>query len=327
MADTPEGTGTAAPVNQQDVVANLFGALRLAESAPEPVTDAEAPEAEAQEPDITETASDTTTTAVAETPAETAAKMKFLIDNEEVDEDTLVEWKKNGLRQKDYTQKTQALSETQKKLQAERAQEREQTLAHWQKLQQAVEALVPKEPDWAALQAQVRSGTLPQADYERFAAQWLADKQQRDHIAAEAAKAAQAVQADRQAQAEALAKANADRVLELLPEWKDEGKRRESWGKMVEYVKTIAPDVSEQVLLGAHPALFKMLADARAYHDLQTQAQTPPKVKLVTPLKPGGANPAPKTNPMKQALGRLQNSGKVDDGAALFRAYRELGGD
>ena len=323
MADTETSTGTAAPVNQQEVVANLFGALRLAETAPEPVTDA--PVEEAQEPEVPETASEPTTE-VAETPAETAAKMKFLIDNEEVDEDTLVEWKKNGLRQKDYTQKTQALSETQKKLQAERAQEREQTLAHWQKLQQAVEALVPKEPDWSALQAQVRNGTLPQADYERFAAQWLSDKQQRDLIAAETAKAEAAVQADRQAQADALAKANADRVMELVPEFKDEGKRREVWGEMVAYAKTIEPTISEADLLGNHPAFFKVLHDAMAYHKLQAQAQTPPKVKLVTPLKPGGANPAPKTNPMKQALGRLQQSGKVDDGAALFRAYRELGG-
>jgi len=327
MADTGTPTGTEAPApSQTEVVASLFGKLRLAESAPEtPIVAPEAPEEPAAPEDTPAAAEEP---AAEETPSEaTPQKMKFLIDNEEVDEDTLVGWKKDGLRQAAFTKKTTELAEQRKQMESERAKEREQTLAEWQKLQQAVDAVVPKEPDWTALRNQVQQGTLPEADYQRFAAQWLADKQQRDLIAAKTAEAEKAVQADRQKAAELQAEANAQRVFELLPDWKDEGKRKAHFGEMMGYIKSIAPDVEAQDVMAQRPEFFKVVADALAYHKLMAQTNAPPKVKLVTPLKPGGQTTTPKTNPVEAAKRRVAQTKTVKDAARLFGALREAGLD
>lgn len=272
---------------------------------------------------------------VEETPVEPVAevedvvpeKVRIRIGDEEVDEDTLLEWKKSGLRQADYTKKTQEVSAKATKLEQERAAERAETLQRWQALEDAVASQTPKEPDWVSLEAQVRAGTIAEADYNRFVADWHKADHQRKAIVAEKQKAEEAVQADRQKQSEAQAQQNYERVLELIPEWKEPTVRQKDFVEMRGYVQAIAPDLPESVLLSAHPALFKALRDASAYHKLQQSASKPQVVKVDSiTLKPGSApTTTPKVNAVESAARKLKASGKEEDLASFFKQARKVG--
>ena len=310
-------TGNTTSTNVADQVVSAFAALREAGPEVEAEEAAEAVETETPgEPEVPETVPE------AEPVKE---RILFKIGDEEVDEDTLIEARKSGLRQADYTKKTQELSAKAQKLEQERAAEREQTLKHWKALEDAYASVAaPKEPDWVALQAQVRAGQLAEEDYNRFAASWLQDKTQRDQIAAERQKAEEAVKADKQKAAEATAQANFEKVLDLLPEWKDEGKRQSEWKEMVGYVKSIAPDLDESALLGAHPALFKAISDAHKYHKLQQNTGKPKVVKVDATLKPGSPS-QPKSSGSDTALRRVAQTHSDADGVAAFRELRKKG--
>lgn len=317
MTDGDTGTPTSTALTPEQAT-ERFAALRAeTESLP----------AETEDVTPTETTPESEAEPVVEEPP-VVEKVRFKIGDAEYDEDTLLEWQKSGLRQADYTKKTQEVSAKAQKLEQERATEREETLKKWQALEDAVAFATPKEPDWVALQAQVRAGTLSESDYHHFAAQWLADSQQRQAIVEERQKAEQAVQADRAKKAEATAKQNYETVLTLIPEWKDVETRQKDWGEMSGYIKEIAPDLDESALLGAHPALFKAVRDALQYHKLQQNTSKPKVVKVdASTLKPGSAVSAqPKTSELDTAARRLAQTHSEADGVAAFRALRKAGG-
>lgn len=317
MLDGDTGNTTSTEGNVAADVMKTFAALR--EAGPEPeITEAveAAPDAPG-EPEVTETE--------AEVEAPVKERIVFKIGDEEVDEDTLIEARKSGLRQADYTKKTQELSTKAQKLEQERAAEREQTLKHWQALEDAVASQLPKEPDWNALRTQVKAGAIAKEDYDRFVVDWTERKAEIDAIKAEKQKAEDLTRADRQKQAEATAKQNFDRVMELIPDWKDEGKRQKDWGGMTGYVKEIAPDIEPDSLLGMHPALFKVLRDAHQYHLLQQSTTKPKVVKVDATLKPGSSQSQPKPSGSDTALRRVAQTHSDADGVAAFRELRKQG--
>lgn len=312
--------GDTAPTTSEmtpDAIQAGFAALRQAETEPAAVE--------------TEDAAPTETTEAPESEVETEVeapkeKVRFKIGDEEVDEDTLVEWKKNGLRQADYTKKTQEVSATRTKLEQERATERAETLKRWQALEDAVASQTPKEPNWASLRAQVQAGAISEGDYQRFAAEWVERTQERQAIAEERRKAEEAVRQDNAKQAEATAQRNYETVLTLIPEWKDVEARQKDWGEMTGYIKEIAPDLDESALLGAHPALFKAVRDALQFHKLQQNTNKPKVVKVDSAtLKPGATVEKPKTSEVESATRRLAQTHSDDDAVGAFRALRKAG--
>lgn len=314
-SDTAQATAPEMPIAEQ--VQAAFAALR---------TNTDTPDADetvvAQPETVEEAPEETEVEAVEEAPKE---KVRFKIGDEEVDEDTLIEWKKSGLRQADYTRKTQEVSAERTKLEQERAAERKETLAKWQALEDAVASVTPKAPNLVALQAQVRAGTISQDDYNRIAAEWVEVSQQMEAIKAERQKAEDAVKADTVKKAEAQAKQNYEMLMGLIPEWKDVPTRQKDWEGMASYIKEIAPDIDESALLNAHPALFKALRDAAKYHALQ-QSPKPKVVKVDSTLKPGSPSSAqPKTSKVESSLRRVAQTHNDHDAVAAFRALREAG--
>lgn len=313
-------TGDTAPPTSigmtPDAIQAGFAAIRKAETETPVVAEEQAPETEAPE------APETTETPEVEPAKE---KVRFKIGDEEVDEDTLIEWKKSGLRQADYTKKTQEVSAKAQKLEQERAAERADTLKKWQALEDAVASVTPKEPNWAALQAQVRDGALPQEDYNRFAADWLAQQQQREAIAEERRKAEEAVRADQSKEAEATAKRNYERVLDIIPEWRDADQRMKDFQDIVAYGQTMGVD--EKILMGLPPEGFKMARDAAAYHKLQQNTGKPKVVKVDSAtLKPGASvSSVPKTSEVESASRRLAQTHSDEDAVLAFRALRKAG--
>lgn len=314
-SDTAQATAPEAPMTEQ--VQAAFAALRTNTEPPAPDEVVAAPTETTEAPKTTEVEAEV------EAPKE---KVRFKIGDEEVDEDTLLEWKKSGLRQADYTKKTQEVASKAQKLEQERAAERAETLKRWQALEDAVASATPKEPDWVALQAQVKAGHLPQEDYNAFAAEWLVQSRQRQQIAEERQKAEEAVKADRQKAAEAQAKQNYEMLMGLIPEWKDVETRQKDWSGITDYIKEIAPDLDESALLGAHPALFKALRDAQQYHTLQRNTNKPKVVKVDSAtLKPGSISAVPKTSEVESSLRRVAQTHDDNDAVAGFRALRQAG--
>lgn len=326
MSDGDTAPATSAAPSIADQVQSAFAALR-AETTGAPTETAEATTdvaPEASEATETEAATEASGTETETEPVK--EKVRFKIGDEEVDEDTLLEWKRSGLRQDAFTRKTQEVAAQRKQVEQERAKERAETLQKWQALEDAVASVSPKEPDWAALRAQVRAGALAEEDYNRFAAKWQEDSQQRQAIAAERQKAEEAVQKDRTTAAEATAKANYDRVLELMPDWKDLGKRQSDFQDIIAYAAELGVD--ETVLAGLPPEGFKMARDAVAYHKLQQGASKPKVVKVdAATLKPGATSTAmPKTSGVETATRRLAQTHTDADGVAAFREFRKAGG-
>lgn len=314
--DTGDTAQATSEPNIAEQVQSAFAALRAE-------TDTAAPEAAEASPSPTEEAPESTDVAETETEPEVKEKVRFKIGDEEVDEDTLLEWKKSGLRQADYTKKRMEDSAKVTKIEQERITERAETLAKWKALEDAVASVSPKEPDWVALQAQVRAGAFPQDDYNRLAADWLVQSQQRQAIATERQKAEEAVQRDRAVESETTAKKNYERVLELLPEWKDVATRQKDFQEIVAYASEMGVD--EKVLMGLPPEGFKMARDAAAYRKLQ-QGGKPKVVKVDGTLKPGSTvTSAPKSSDIDTAARRVAQTHSDADGVAAFRALRKAG--
>ena len=314
--DTAEATSTALTPEQ---AASAFAELRKQTETEAPVAVAEEAAPTTSEPEV-ESEID-----VPEVKTEAPVKVKFKIGDEELDEDEIIEARKSGLRQADYTKKTQEVSKKAQELEKERASERAETLAKWQALEDAVASVTPKAPDFVALQAQVRAGAISEADYNRIAADWVTTSQQMDAIKAERQKAEDAVKADKAKESEATAKRNFERVLELIPDWKDVSVRQKDFVEMTAYVQELGE--SEQVLANLPPSAFKMLKDAVAYHKLQQNTAKPKVVKVdgVT-LKPGSPQSSvPKTSEVESTLRRVAQTHHDDDAVAGFRALRKAG--
>lgn len=316
--DTGNTTSNAVEAAQavEGEVASMFAALRS--EAPEtdtpPAEEAEtvAPEevvAEEQEPDTTD-----------EAPVEVPSKLKVKLDDEEVDEDTLREWKKGYSRQSDYTRKTQAHSEEVKAFQAERLTFNETKAAQLKQLEEAIQAVTPQEPDWAKARAEMTAD-----QYLALRADWDAHHQQMQKLQAERAKVDSEVQAERSRKAAEQAERNVARVMELLPDWKDEGKRQAQFGDIKKHVLEPLGIPETEVLGAGRPELFRILHEAAEYRKLQATKNLPAVKQAVAskPLTPGHTpSDKPKASAAQTAARKLAQTGRDEDFQAFLKAYR-----
>lgn len=83
------------------------------------------------------------------TPEEVPKVDKFNIDGEEITLEQIKEWKQNGLRQSDYTKKTQELAQQRKELEALKGDlpEQEEDLTELARIEKLERALIDKELD------------------------------------------------------------------------------------------------------------------------------------------------------------------------------------
>lgn len=229
---------------------------------------------------------------------------------------TLDELQKGYSRHADYTQKTQALAEERRSLEAEAATMRtrnEQYAVLLDKVEEGLKQLTPPEPDWDALRRD---------NPEEFAVQW-AEHQRRE----EALKAVRS-EKDRvfQEQQDALAKAHrafvaseAEKLIEALPELKDPSKRPEFRKGLAEYGRSVGFTDAELNNVADHRALI-ILDKARRYDALQAQRpKLKDKVSKIKVLKPGAPRrKAPAPTKGARALERLAKTHSLDDAADAF---------
>lgn len=251
-----------------------------------------------------------------EDDGETAYTIK--VDGQEV-EVTLAELKKGYSRTADYTRKTQEASAMRKAAEAEAIESRALREQYAQRLEQ-IDAILQEadgpEPNWDRLRVE---------DPIEFAAQW-AEHQRRGEVKKQVQFEQQRVQQLRAAeQHKALAAQLAEarqKLVQAIPEWKDEAKAKAERAAMKEYGKKIGFTDDELGQVADHRAVV-LLRKAMKYDAMVAKrGEIKPAAKPASkPMKPGSAasTKASKSSDLTRAKQRLAKSGTTRDAAELFK--------
>lgn len=223
-------------------------------------------------------------------------------------------------READYTRKTQKLAEERRQVESEFQQvrvERDQYAQILGQLQQKLQELTPQEPDWEQLEKQ---------DPTEYARQWTNHQrrqQQQAAIAAEQIRLQQLQQAEQTKAMQERLLEEANRVKELIPEWRSPERAKEDGKALIEYGQKLG--FSEQELGNVTDARA-LVALYKAWKFDQIMSKKPElqaKIKKAPRMAtPGSANTvSPKNSELKSAKQRLATTGRVKDAAALFEKF------
>lgn len=286
----------------------------------EPAVEEEAPaeEAPAEEQVDEEPASEVDPEA---TPAQTPRSRKLSLPDGTEEEVTEDEAYAGYLRQKDYTRKTQAAAEEKKAAAAERAEAQNARAAHLAALEeqrQAMDAMVPQEPNWADLAAR-----LTPEQYRTAQDNWRLFDNRRKEIAADTKRVA--TEMDKEA-AKDLAERQAfeeQQLLHALPSWRDPQKQKAERGRLVNWLRNKGFSDEQISSVGDH-RLVVSLRNAMLWEELQGGSK--PKVAGKNPKAPRIAGPGapmtppkPKADQTKQrAKDKLADTGRIGDAAKFI---------
>jgi len=235
----------------------------------------------------------------------------------EVELDELI----NGYqRSKDYTQKSQALAEQRKAIDAERQhleQVKQERMAYAQKLQ-ALDSFLSQQNRGEDLEV------LKDTDPIGYAVK-VAEQSQREKqlavVRAEQQRIAQQQQAEQQQTLQNHLKAESEKLASVIPELntpKGDAIRKE----IREYAKSVGWSDQELSSVYDHRAVLT-LYKAMKFEQLQKgKPETLKKVQQAPKmLKPGTSTPSTKSSQDKQVMQRLRQTGKVRDAAAAFERF------
>jgi hypothetical protein len=235
----------------------------------------------------------------------------------EVELDELI----NGYqRSKDYTQKSQALAEQRKAMDAEREhleQVKQERMAYAQKLK-ALDSFLSQQNKGEDLEV------LKETDPIGYAVK-VAEQSQREKqlavVRAEQQRIAQQQQAEQQQSLQNHLKAESEKLASVIPELstpKGDAIRKE----IREYAKSVGWSDQELASVYDHRAVLT-LYKAMKFEQLQKgKPETLKKVQQAPKmLKPGTSAPDTKLSQDKQVMQRLRQSGKVRDAAAAFERF------
>jgi hypothetical protein len=247
----------------------------------------------------------------------TRYKAKVGGEEVEVELDELI----NGYqRSKDYTQKSQALAEQRKAMDAERQhleQVKQERMAYAQKLK-ALDSFLSQQNKGEDLEV------LKETDPIGYAVK-VAEQSQREKqlavVRAEQQRIAQQQQAEQQQSLQNHLKAESEKLASVIPELatpKGDAIRKE----IREYAKSVGWSDQELASVYDHRAVLT-LYKAMKFEQLQKgKPETLKKVQQAPKmLKPGTSTPDTKSSQDKQVMQRLRQSGKVRDAAAAFERF------
>lgn len=235
----------------------------------------------------------------------------------EVELDELI----NGYqRSKDYTQKSQALAEQRKAIDAERGhleQVKQERMAYAQKLQ-ALDSFLSQQNRGEDLEV------LKETDPIGYAVK-VAEQSQREKqlsvVRAEQSRIAQQQQVEQQQNLQNHLKYESEKLASAIPELatpKGDAIRKE----IREYAKSVGWSDQELSSVYDHRAVLTLY---KAMKFEQLQKGKPDTLKKVQQapkmLKPGTSTPNTKSSQDKQVMQRLRQTGKVRDAAAAFERF------
>lgn len=285
LGQDPEG----APSHEEEPAKSL-----QPEGGAESVTDAAASEPNNSAPD-------------SGTPEKVKVKNAETGEVEEVDPD---EAYRMGLRQADYTRKTQYLAELRKRAEAEAEAAARARAEYSRKLDEAARwlgAVIPQEPDWATLRQQV----TPE-EYAAAHLQWSQYQQALRAVQAERERL-EREEAERRAQAEReRLEQERQRLLEAVPEWKDSQVRNRELEELVQWLGAKGFSNEELASITDH-RLLVALRDAYRFERGKTVTQRKQGLKTAPPgAATGESRPVPDKG---KALEALRKTGRLPEAA------------
>ena len=301
LMDSPTEEAQAQPeVDQQESEEVEYSA----EDGSEDYTDENAEETEYQEEETQE-----------------PQRFKVKVDNEEI-EVTLEELQQGYSRTKDYTKKTQALAETRKAVEAEKAkiEEAKQLRDTYAQRLEVIEKLLAQD------QGEENLAELRDSDPIGYAIK-IAERSEKEKqlqaVRAEKQKIAQQQESDRQQALQGHLQQEAVKLREMIPEFRDEAKAEIARKDIRTYAKSVG--FSDEELSQVYDSrAVKTLYNAMMYEKLMKgktdavkKVQSAPKV-----LKAGnGGQVNAENDATKRQMQKLKQTGKKSDAAKLFEKF------
>ena len=249
-------------------------------------------------------------------------RFKVKVDNEEL-EVTLEELQQGYSRTKDYTKKTQALAETRKTVEAERAriEEAKQLRDTYAQRLEVIEQMLNQPSDNENL------AELKESDPIGYAIR-VAERSEREKqlqaVQAEKQRIAQQQSQEQQEQLKAHLANEAQKLKEWIPEFKDEVKADIARKEIKAYAKSIG--FSDQELANVYDArAVQTLYKAMQYEKLMKGKGVATKKVSEAPktLRSGAAQPqgTSEQEAVKKQFQKLKQSGNKRDAAKLFEKF------
>jgi hypothetical protein len=245
-----------------------------------------------------------------------AAAITVEIDGKPV-ELTKEEVQASYLRQADYTRKTQALAEEKRNFASELEEARRQAKVYAELLPAMFEQMqttLPKEPDVSLIDTDPQRYLKEQKAYERKIGDLKAAE-------AEKLRLQQESEQEKLAEFQAYVQSNAEKVVELVPEWKDKATYDRDRSKIREYLGT--KGFSDDEISQAYDArIVAMAYDAMRWRELKNS-----KPKAAAPLEKAIKTSAPPVRPVTvksrafvEDKRRLAQTGSIRDAAKVFES-------
>ena len=249
-----------------------------------------------------------------ELPKPRGFKVKVAGQEIEVTEDEL---KSGYSRTADYTRKTTELAEQRKAVEAHEAEVRTVRQQYAQRLadmDEALKSLVPSEPDWAQLQRTVTPDVFTATLLD-----WQQTQKAREAVKAEQERIATAESEDTQKQFRQYMEDQSNKVLDLVPEWKDPEVRKTERAALRSFGKE--QGFSDEELSAVTDArVVALLRKAMAY-DKAEKAKPTVKEKIAASIRssvPGSATPRRVASKVGVAKAKLAKTGRIEDAAAAI---------
>ena len=307
--ETPE-TEEAAPTEEEESTEETQDESLEEESE-------ETEETESEEEEVEEESEDT------DEEPEVEADDTIVFEGQEYKIDDLV---KGGLRQADYTRKTQALAEQRKGMEAAQQQYTAESQAVQAERQQYINALSQiiqssaqgldqfARIDWESLKEEDHIEYLSKKDEYREAQ----EKVQQHQFAMQQAQQRQGVESEHQHRI--MLQQEHKALVDKHPDWADDSKRRELGSKLRDYAMAEGYSQEELSNLYDHRAVL-MLNKAMKYDALQSSDIRGKKVKNKPKVMRSGKGVQKSDEgrtKRKAKMKRLQSSGHIDDAASIL---------
>jgi len=307
--ETPE-TEEAAPTEEEESTEETQDESLEEESE-------ETEETESEEEEVEEESEDT------DEEPEVEADDTIVFEGQEYKIDDLV---KGGLRQADYTRKTQALAEQRKGMEAAQQQYTAESQAVQAERQQYINALSQiiqssaqgldqfARIDWEALKEEDHIEYLSKKDEYREAQ----EKVQQHQFAMQQTQQRHGVESEHQHRI--MLQQEYKALVDKHPDWADDSKRRELGSKLRDYAIAEGYSQDEISTLYDHRALL-ILDKAMKYDALQSSDIRGKKVKNKPKVMRSGKGVQKSDEgrtKRKAKMKRLRNSGHVDDAASIL---------
>jgi hypothetical protein len=256
-----------------------------------------------------------------EEETEEPQRFKVKVDNEEV-EVTLEELQQGYSRTKDYTKKTQALAETRKTVEAERAriEEAKQMRDTYAQRLQVIEQMLNQNPDNENLSELRESDPI---GYAIKIAERSEKEKQLQAVQAERQRIAQQQDSEKQQALQGHLQQEAVKLREMIPEFRDEAKAEIARKDIRTYAKSVG--FSDEELSQVYDSrAVKTLYNAMMYEKLMKGKSVATKKVQDAPrtIKAGnGGQVNAENDATKRQMQKLKQSGKKSDAAKLFEKF------